>query len=127
MSRFKHMADQLKIMEESTKIKANPTPGVIEESKVEESKHEEVPQKSTGEVTQTSRTDKEGIVATTLKQIVESKPWIKLLEDEKTQFAQMAKNAPNVFKKNLKVLLDMATELGVSPSVINDFYALPLI
>jgi len=39
----------------------------------------------------------------------------------------MAKNAPNVFKKNLKVLLDMATELGVSPSVINDFYALPLI
>jgi len=39
----------------------------------------------------------------------------------------MAKNAPNVFKKNLKVLLDMATELGVSTSVINDFYALPLI
>ncbi len=109
------------------KIKAKPTPGVIEESKVEESKQEEVPQKSTGEVTQTSRTEKEGIVAATLRQIVESKPWIKLLEDEKTQFAQMAKNAPNVFKKNLKVLLDMATELGVSPSVINDFYALPLI
>ena len=42
MSRFKHMADQLKDMDESMKIKANPTPGIIEESKVEESKHEEV-------------------------------------------------------------------------------------
>ena len=61
------MADQLKIMEESMKIKAKPTPGVIEESKVEESKQEEVPQKSTGEVTQTSRTEKEGIVAATLR------------------------------------------------------------
>jgi hypothetical protein len=39
----------------------------------------------------------------------------------------MAQNAPNVFKKNLKVLLDMATELNVSTSPINDFYSLPLI
>jgi hypothetical protein len=48
MARFKNMADSLKIMEESMKIKANPTPGIIEESKGEESKHEEIPQKSTG-------------------------------------------------------------------------------
>jgi hypothetical protein len=67
MSRFKHMADQLKIMEESMRIKANPTPGIIEESKVEDSKHEEVPQKSTGEAAQTTKTEKEGIVAATLR------------------------------------------------------------
>lgn len=41
MIRFKHMADMLKEMDESMKIKATPTPGIIEESKVEESKHEE--------------------------------------------------------------------------------------
>lgn len=42
----------------------------------------------------------------------------------------MAKNAPNVFKKNLKVYLDMATELEISSSPsapILDFYGLPLI
>lgn len=52
-----------------------------------------------------------------------------MLEDEKSQFFLMAKNAPNVFKKNLKVYLDMATELGVSTSStpILDFYGLPLI
>ena len=129
MSRFKHMADQLKDMDESMKIKANPTPGIIEESKVEESKHEEVPaqKKSAESGAQPSKSEQEGIVATTLRKILDSKPWIKLLDDEQTQFAQMAKNAPNVFKKNLKVYLDMATELGISSSPITDFYALPLI
>jgi len=39
----------------------------------------------------------------------------------------MSKNAPNVFKKNLKVYIDMATELSVSDAPIQDFYGLPLI
>jgi len=39
----------------------------------------------------------------------------------------MAKNGPSVFKKGLKVFIDLANELHISPSPVNDFYTLPMI
>ena len=39
----------------------------------------------------------------------------------------MAKNAPNVFKKNLRVFIDLANDLKIADALIADFYSLPLI
>ena len=88
MARFYGMAEHLRNLDEASKIKIQPsTPGIFEEEKKgEEIKQEDDAPKKTTETRPDTKKKDSGIVASTLTRIIESKPWIKLLADEKSQF-----------------------------------------
>jgi hypothetical protein len=119
MQRFFDIAMMFKVLDKE----ASKSKSLIQEEKKQE-EPAEVGQKKdpSSEVTQKTN------IYAVVDEAVATKPWKKLLEEEKSGLANMVKMGPHAFTNKLKVLVDLANELKLSEGAqIVDFLTLPMI